>query len=196
MIRSSLDSVCSYVNAIIVLDGPFVYTPRDSLKSTDGTVEIVEEFHRKNNKLIYFSESAALSEKHKREFFFNQFGSGIRLFIIDGDEVCVGDVKKGLAKVRENKAEPLFWVKVETEGWKPRIITNKKGLHYGENHWTILDGEDRLVTDTVLFPPMTPSNTIDEFRILNLYELRSKMRDELRIQYRESMRVQGWREPG
>ena len=108
-----------------------------------------------NQKVVYFNTDATygpMLEVEKRDLFFQTVRPGGFLFIIDGDEICVGDVKAGLEQVRANPETKIFWVQVEEEGnpgWKPRIIKVEAGMHYGANHWTILDRKNELVTDSI-----------------------------------------------
>ncbi|HZW58250.1 MAG TPA: hypothetical protein VFF30_18320 [Nitrososphaerales archaeon] len=209
-LRSSFDSICMYVDAVMILDGRFLDFPE---LPEDDTVKIVQESasrfdpqYFKDNlqilqKFVYLDIEFGLGpmlEVEKRQFTFEYIPSGSYAFIIDGDEVAIGDVKAGLDFVRNNEDIKIFWVWVEEEGnpgWKPRIIRVEPGLHYGENHWTILNLKNEIVTDSA-FPTHTVSehSLIRDFKIYNFGSKRAGKRGEARIAYRETMRKRNWKE--
>ncbi len=162
-LRSSLDSICMYVNAILILDGKFLdFHEMEPDRSYDIIVDVSSRFDPRwfaaeiiNQKVVYFSTDATygpMLEVEKRDLMFQAARPNGFLFILDGDEVCIGDVKKGLEFVRANPETKIFWIKVEEDGnpgYKPRIIKLEAGLHYGTNHWTILDKKNEILTDSV-----------------------------------------------
>jgi hypothetical protein len=207
-LRSSLDSLCMYVDAVMILDGRFLdFEPL----AEDDTSKIIsetalrfdpkyfkEEFHVPQ-KFVYLDIEYSLGpmlEVEKREFTFEYIPSGTYAFIIDGDEICVGDVKAGLDYVRANSEKSIFWVYVEEEGnpgWKPRIIKVEDGMHYGGNHWTILDRKNQVVTDSTYVE--NPGHAhLTQFKIFNLGSKRSGERGAKRTLYREVMRTKEWKE--
>lgn len=210
-LRSSLDSVSMYVDAIMILDGRFLdFEPLPE----DGTARIVsesasrfdpkyfrEEF-RISQKFVYLDIEYSLGpmlEVEKREFTFQYIPQGSFAFIIDGDEVCIGDVKAGLDHVRANPDKKIFWVYVEEEGnpgWKPRIIKVENGMHYGANHWTVLDRKNLVVTDSDEKTSFNPEihSKLTQFKIFNFGSKRSGERGYERRAYREAMRKKKWLE--
>jgi hypothetical protein len=210
-LRSSLDSICMYVNAILLLDGRYLdFKEMEPDESYDIIVDCASRFDPRwfaaemiNQKVVYFSTDATFGpmlEVEKRDLMFQSARPGGFLFILDGDEICVGDVKAGLDFVRANPETKVFWVKVEEEGnpgWKPRIIKLETGLHYGVNHWTILDRKNELVTDSVYrneYADSPDHKQITDFKIFNFGSKRSGWRGVNRVAYRESLRVKKWEE--
>ncbi|MHB8565732.1 MAG: hypothetical protein ACYC7D_05390 [Nitrososphaerales archaeon] len=207
-LRSSLDSVSMYVDAIMVLDGRFLdFNPLPD----DGTARIVSESasrfdpryfreeYRLTQKFVYLDVESVLGptlEVEKRDYTFQYIPRGSYAFIIDGDEICVGDVKAGLEFVRANADKKIFWIYVEEEGnpgWKPRLIKVEDGMHYGANHWTILGRKNELVTDSV-YADNPEQEKLTQFKILNLGSKRTGERGVERIAYREIMRKKDWKE--
>jgi|SRR5579875_706964 len=207
-LRSSLDSICMYVNAVILFDGRFLDFKE---MQPDGTYEIICDVASRfdpqwfrdavmNQKFVYFNTESAygpMLEVEKRQLMFDVVREHGYLFIIDGDEICVGDVKLGLEFVRANPDRRIFWVYVEEEGnpgWKPRIIKVQGGMHYGANHWIILDRKNHVVTDSderSSFNPQTDCK-ITSFKIYNFGSKRSGERGAERVAYRETMRTRKW----
>jgi hypothetical protein len=202
-LRSSLDSICEYVDLIAILDGRFKDFPEIP---EDGTTTIISEaasrydpqFYKEGKmtqKFVIF-DTEPMTETEKRGLFFKMVIPGRFLFILDGDEVCIGDVKAGLDFVRSNPDKEIFWVWVEEEGnpcWKPRIIKVQSGMSYGENHWTILDANGRVLTDSV-FKPSPRFATIEDFKLYNFGSKKGGFRGQARAAYRERMRKKAWKE--
>ena len=204
-LRSSLDSICMYVNAVVLWDGRFL-----DFKEIpeDHTYEIISDVCQRfdprwftgdtmTQKFVYVNTEAAFGpmlEAEKRDLMFQTIRDGGFLFIIDGDEVPIGDVKAGLDFVRANSEKKSFWVYVEEEGnpgWKPRIIKVEKGMHYGANHWTILDYKNNVVTDSTYTPKLEHAQ-ITQFKIYNFK--RTGRRAQERQAYREALHSRKWNE--
>ncbi len=209
--RSSLDSICMYVSAILVLDGRYLdFKEMEPDASYEILSDVASRFDPRwfageiiNQKVVYCSTDIAygpMLEVEKRDLMFQAARPHGFLFIIDGDEVCVGDVKAGLDFVRANPDTKIFWVKVEEEGnpgWKPRIIKLEAGLHYGANHWTILDRKNELVTDSVYREEYSDSSDHKQiacFKICNFGSKRSGERGMQRIAYRKILAAKTWEE--
>ena len=209
-LRSSLDSICMYVNAILLFEGRFL--DFDKLPE-DGSYEIIGDVASRfdprwfvaqtmNQKFVYFdteSTHGPMLEVEKRSLLFQAVRERGFLFIIDGDEVAVGDVKAGFEFVKSNPDKKIFWVYVEEEGnpgWRPRIIKVETGMHYGSNHWTILDKYNDVVTDSS-FKEQEPNQAkITQFKLYNFGRQRTGARGTERLAYREAMRVKDWNERG
>ncbi|MHB8603524.1 MAG: hypothetical protein ACYC9R_12895 [Nitrosotalea sp.] len=207
-LRSSLDSLCMYVNAIVLFDGRFLDFKE---LPPDNTYEIISDValrfdprwfvgNTMNQKFVYVNTDFAygpMLEVEKRQLMLDVVRARGFLFILDGDEICVGDVKTGLDIVRANPDKKIFWVYVEEQGnpgWKPRIIKVENGMHYGANHWTILDKKNLVITDSDESRSFDTNNhcKITQFRISNLGSLRSGERGKERVKYREIMRSKKW----
>lgn len=79
---------------------------------------------------------------------------GSYAFVIDGDEIAVGDVKRAMDFMRESEAK-IGWVDLKEEGnpgLKPRFLRVENGLHYARKHWELYDKDETLVTDSVYGP--------------------------------------------
>lgn len=205
-LRSSLDSISMYVNAIVLWDGRFLdfkEMPEDNSYSI--IADVSSRFDPQwfvggimSQKFVYVNtENAfgAMLEVEKRDLMFQTVKERGFLFIIDGDEIAIGDVKAGLDFVRANPDKKIFWVYVEEDGnpgWKPRIIKVEEGMHYGLNHWTILNYKNELVTDSVWKEGNTEQAQITQFKIYNFK--RSGKRAEERQVYREILHNKKWNE--
>jgi hypothetical protein len=200
-LRSSLDSVCQYVDAVALLDGRFLDFPELEPDNTEQIIsETASRFDRRfggQEKFGVFKTKPVL-EVEKRDLTFQVVRPGNYAFILDGDEICGGDVKAGLDFVR-SKAEDgikLFWVYLEEDpgnpGWKPRIIRVEEGLHYGKNHWTILDKENNLLTDSVYDSDRKDFAKISHFKIYNFGPKRHSERRKQVIAYRELLGGKNW----
>ncbi len=200
-LRSSLDSICQYVDVVLILEGRYVDFPE---LPEDGTERIISETASRFDPRFYLTggnsqkfvvyPTEPMFEVEKRDLFFGLVREGGYLFIVDGDEIAIGDVKAGLDFVRANDPTKVFWVYVEEDGnpgWKPRIIRLEKGLHYGENHWTILDKNNEILTDSV-WRPSPNFAKVDSFKIYNFGSKRNGERQRARIAYRETMRSKEW----
>jgi hypothetical protein len=202
-LRSSFDSICHYVDALVILDGRFLDFPE---LPEDGTNQIISEtasrFDPKfggEQKFVVFKTEPSL-EVEKRELAFRIVKPGCFIFILDGDEICVGDVKAGLDFVR-SKAEDgisVFWVYVDepkgNPGWKPRIIKVEEGLRYGKNHWTILRENGQLLTDSI-YREREDFTKIENFKILNLgFTNRNDERKEQCVAYKDLWIGKSWEE--
>ncbi|MHB1868419.1 MAG: hypothetical protein ACYCPP_05680 [Nitrososphaerales archaeon] len=204
-LRSSLDSICMYVNAVVLWEGRFLdfsELPRDN------TYEIVSDVCSRfdprwfvgsamTQKFVYVDAEAAFGpmlEVEKRDLMFQTIRERGFLFIIDADEIAIGDVKAGLDFVRANPDKKIFWVYVEEDGnpgWKPRIIKVEDDMHYGVNHWTILDKKNELVTDSI-YKENPEHAQITQFKIHNFK--RTGKRSEERQAYRDILHEKKWNE--
>ena len=204
-LRSSLDSICMYVNAVVIWDGRFLdfnEMPEDN--SYEIISDVCQRFDPRwfagnvmTQKFVYVNTEAAFGpmlEVEKRDLMFQTVRERGFLFIIDGDEAAIGDVKAGLDFVRANQDKKIFWVYVEEEGnpgWKPRIIKVERGMHYGANHWTILDYKNNVVTDSIY--SFNPEHVqITQFKIYNFK--RTGKRAEARQAYRDILHEKKWSE--
>lgn len=202
-LRSSLDALCMYVNAVVLWDGRFLDFKEMPEDNSYGIIaDVSQRFDPRwfangmmTQKFVYVNTETAFGamlETEKRDLMFQTIRENGVLFIVDGDEIPIGDVKSGLDFVRANPDKKIFWVYVEEEGnpgWKPRIIKVEYGMHYGANHWTILDSRNEIVTDSIYkFNP--EHEQITQFRIHNFK--RSGKRAEARHAYREILHAKKW----
>lgn len=200
-LRSSLDSVCHYVDAVCLLDGRFLDFPE---LPEDGTNQIISEvasqFDPKfggQQKFAVFKTKPAL-EVEKRDLTFSIVKQGCFAFILDGDEQCFGDVKAGLDYVRSKADDGInvFWVYVDepkgNPGWKPRIIRVEEGLHYGKNHWTILRKDGSVLTDTT-YHENEEYAKVPHFKIYNLgFSNRHEERKKQCVAYKDLWIGKNW----
>lgn len=204
-LRSSLDSVCQYVEGVELYDGRFLDFPD---LPEDATSRIISETASRFDPRFGGSQKFGILrtnpmlEVEKRDLMFSNTNPkliehGGYKFILDGDEICIGDVKAGLEYVREN-AElgiKVFWVYVEEEpgnpGFKPRIIKMEPGLHYGKNHWVVLDKDDNVLTDSV-YRQQEDFALVPGFKIYNFGPQRNTERRKQVLQYRELRGQKKW----
>lgn len=207
-LRSSLDSICMYVNADLLFEGRFLdfhELPEDNSYAIIS--DVASRFDPRwfvaqamNQKFLYFDTDSIygpMLEVEKRSLIFHVVRQRGFLFIIDGDEIPIGDVKAGLDFVRANPDKKIFWVYVEEEGnpgWRPRLIKVERGMCYGSNHWTILEKEKKVVTDSIWRDGNPDHAKVTQFKIHNFGSERSGKRALERVAYRESMRIKGWKE--
>lgn len=246
-LRSTLDSVSWYSDAVIILDGKFRGF-RDLPK--DNTEQIYEDVARRFDPDVYTQDYIAslgrgigyipqkfiyldtkqihhkycldckrplepseilthplahktllqtnvdLPETKKRDLFFGLIREGFYAFIIDGDEVAIGDVKAGFEHMARSQAR-IGWVYLNEDGnpgFKPRFLRVEKAMHYGKNHWTILDKDSKVVTDSLYNPNEMNQVEINEFELYNFSHKRKGERQEARIEYRELMSRTKWDE--
>lgn len=200
-LRSALDSVCQYVDVLCLLEGRYLDFPE---LPEDGTERIISETASRFDPRFYLTGGNSqkfivypcdvIKEVEKRDLFFKLVKPGAYLFILDGDEIAIGDVKAGLDFVRANDPIKIFWIYVEERGnpgWKPRIIRVEEGLHYGNNHWTILNKDDTVLTDSV-WKESPDFAQIHDFKIYNFGSKRSGERQKARMAYKEILHQKKW----
>jgi hypothetical protein len=174
----------------------------------DGTNQIISDvasqfdprFGREQKFAVF--KTKPLLEVEKRDLTFEVIRPGCLAFIIDGDEICIGNVKEGLDFVRSQAEDGIsvFWIYVDeprgNPGWKPRIIKIDEGLHYGHNHWTILRKDDSVLTDTV-YQERKDFLKVSQFKIFNLgFSNRNEERQKQCIAYKDLMIRHNWQERG
>jgi len=201
-LRSSIDSICMYVNAVLLLDGRFL----DFIElEPDSSYEIIADVSSRfdprwfigqamNPKIVYFNTESAygpMLEIEKRDLFFQTVRPNGFLFTINGDEVCVGDVKAGLDFVRTNPETKIFWVhtyREEKQSWEPRIIKVEAGHHYGNAPSIVLDKKNELVTDSV-YGNLDTDKRIDAFSIFDFGAWRSGERAQAKVEFQKLKEV-------
>lgn len=153
----SLNSVASFCDRIVILDGAFESYPHKfaSGGSDDGTVELVREWllQWKGEGFLALPRSPWPNQQFKRSSYFRFGDPGDWFFVIDGDE----EVVDGQDEIHEF----LTGIKPETDGilvreiiqkgegrevvrWPglaPRLIRFKPGLRYSETYRLIVNVE-------------------------------------------------------
>ena len=156
-----------------------------------GSEIVTDDSHTGHN--LKEVANVELSETDKRNLFFRSIEPGNWAFIIDGDEVCVGDVKLAFEEVKKSE-QRVGWVFVEEQGnpgFKPRFLKVEKGMRYGQKHWEILDGAGKLITDSYWH---AGDFALDSFKIYNFGYQRRSDRGKAHDEYRETMRKKNWKE--
>ncbi len=190
LIRSSIDGIKHYVDDIYVSDGAY----RSDKLSNDYADEIIEDCLTLIDNLegILWLNRPNLTESEKRNELFSRVEEGNWIFWIDGDEVCVGDVKKGLNKVR-NAYTDLCLVRVFNNGrawtWIPRFIRSRPNFNLEPKHWIYNYGKEVIYDGHAVYIPYTE---IDDFFIINCNALRGKNRQEEDLIYKEFMAIRNW----
>src|SRR5487761_554178 len=201
-LRSSLDSFVNYVDVVCMIEGRYLDFPE---LPVDSTEKIISETASRFDPRFYLTGGNPqkfivypvdpMKEVEKRDLFFKLVRPGGYLFVMDGDEVAVGDVKAGLDFVRENEPTKVFWVYVEEKGnpgWKPRIIRVEEGLHYGKNHWTILRKDGSVLTDTT-YHENEEYAKVPHFKIYNLgFSNRHEERKKQCVAYKDLWIGKNW----
>jgi hypothetical protein len=184
-LRSSLDSVCHYVDALAILDGRVL--DQKELPG-DATDKIISEtasrfdprFVSNGQKFAVFRTKPVLPFE-KKNVIFAVVRSGCYAFLVHGDEICVGDVKSGLDYVREHALESeIFFVKVidplESTGsrFEPRIIKVKNGLHFSDHSpfTTVFDSDNEVFAHDKM--ARKRSTEISDFQIYKFSKERSE----------------------
>jgi len=160
-IGKSIESIYDHVDRIIVIDGPYIGFPHNSLKSTDGTREIVRSF---GSKVELVDIPFPLEQWAKRSMMFGYKADWY--FWIDGDEIAVGDVGEGMDFVRRSKDEvlrvkmrlwnppsnPAEWCieSIRQKGYYevayPKFFRWQPGLHFSGYHNVVRDINRRLIS--------------------------------------------------
>lgn len=192
LIRSSIDSIKHYVDEIYIADGAY----RQNKLSDDNTPAIVEDclIGTMETQGLLWINRPNLSEIEKRNELYARVPEGEWIFIIDGDEICVGDVKKVIQQIKQCPLDVCL-IKVFNNGkgwtWSPRFIRAKKNFRLGPNHWTYNYG-DKVIYDES--GTHVQSLEITDFFMINCNVLRGKERIEQDIVYREFMSARNWDE--
>jgi len=131
-IEKSLNSIVDFVDKVVVVDGPFLGYPSVSLQSDDGTLDILKQY----KKVQVIHVPRRMRQPEKRSLYFTEDVDWY--FIIDGDEIAVGDVAAGFEYVKslEDKGA-LVEVKLRTvPTLYMRFVKYQPGLHYhGVHHY-------------------------------------------------------------
>ncbi len=190
LICSSIDSIKHYVDEVYVSDGAY----RLDKLSNDETDEIIGDCLTAIDNLdgLLWFNRPNLTEVDKRNELFSRVKEGHWIFWIDGDEVCVGDVKKGLDKIRHAYTD-LCLVRVFNNGrawtWIPRFIRSKSNFHLDPKHWIYNYDKEVIYDGRIVYIPYTE---IDDFFIINCNALRGKDRQEEDLIYKEFMGIRNW----
>jgi len=179
-IQFSLESIYDYVDQIVVVDGPFKGFPHNSLSSTDGTLDFLRQFEKVTVKRI----EQPLRQEEKRNLYFD--GGADWYFIIDGDEICFGDVKGGFDFVREHSPELFTCLTITTfekTGIQRRIrfYSERVSPHYLIGHAVVCDKHNNPIN-----APTTSPDHVPYFFVANCESLRDYKRKEVMHRYRAS----------
>lgn len=176
LIRSSLDTVMPYVDGAFALSGKFF----DDRRSDDRTDEILREFGV--NILPY---KPNLTQIEARNYLYSQVPEGSWIFIVDGDEVVIGNMKDAMQLVRQTEKD-VCSVLVFNNGsmWtlRPRFVRSRKDFHLGERHW------DYCFADKKFFDGQfqIDHNWLKMISILNCNPLRT---NPPRVEYHKNFRT-------
>lgn len=193
-IEESIRSYLDAIDEVIVIDGAYRGFPSTNDLSNDGTIDIVchliEQYPNKVS--LYFEPR--LTELAKRNLLLHLVPQGDWAFIVDGDEVCKGDVDYGMRRIRETDGDvgSVNLRQVHPDGSSDvaeyrRLIKRQKGVHYEGTHYglTYEDGSQ----------PHTGGHKVlhvTDFEIQHLSELRIPERNTPRLKYRELMDARNW----
>ncbi len=192
LIRSSLDSVKHYVDEVFVADGAY----RLDKLSDDETYDIIDDCLTGMDDDIgrLWLNKPNLTEIEKRNILYSGVPGGNWIFIIDGDEICVGDVKRGLEKVRASEF-PICEVQVFNNGrpwmWFPRFFRSRRDFHLKGNHWTYKYGGEVVWEGAGV---KVPTLRINDFVIINCNVLRPANRLWHDTIYKAFMSARQWNE--
>lgn len=174
----SLMSIADFVDKIVIVDGPYIGFDHKALKSNPKTYKILKKFGKVVTKVITIDRP--MSEEKKRSLYFT--GDCDLYFLLDGDEVVIGNIDKGLDWVRNQPHRDVFGVRVvlprSLHSAYPRILRCKEGLYYDRcDDMTIRDGDGKVYSPVLNFP------VVPDFAIINLEFLRSVRRQEVWARY-------------
>ena len=149
VVERSLGPLLPYVDAAVLMDGP-LYNP----KPDDGTTDLVRRMCAKEGKPLVV-DSASGVEFEVRSKMLTHVPAGDYLLMVDADEVPEGDVSVLFETVRANPQVDVFWVKVDEDYfdtgrqivWKVKVFRVFPGYRFYPNHWTLVDGNSRLITN-------------------------------------------------
>ena len=130
-LEAMLPSIEGKVDGIFAVDGLIKHFPKFDVLSTDGSTEILE---RHGAKII--SKGIWDDEVQKRNEYIKAANGNDTLFIIDCDEVLRGEVP-----------QDYDWYTMSVYTFMPPVENHRRlryfpksdGLHYQDNHWTLVD---------------------------------------------------------
>ena len=205
----TLDSVKDHVDNIIIADGAYKAYLQNYLKfdktvkpySTDGTLELIELFKKKQNLPITLincpNNRPWKNQVVKRTALLNAVPDKDWFVILDSDEMLYGGVKEGINEVMSSGCIqghiPLFNVGLDTSGyipfWHPRIFLKLPGMHYERKHWLLCDFAHRIIEQT--YPTWGTNKCV----LAHLKVFRNHRRLAPHMQYMLDMSEKGWLEP-
>lgn len=162
--EKSLKSIIDYVERVIVVYGPYIGFPLKNFNGgKDEYVRVCEKYGAE------FFEVEDMTQSAKRSLCFELITEGEYVFIIDDDEICVGDVEVGFRKIREHDEDfGLIYVDDEMRpDWRVRIMKCRKNFRYGPRHWEITNVNTGEVVSEYVSTRL-PSFYIHDFKIYNM----------------------------
>jgi len=181
-IRKSLDSVLPFADRIVVVEGRIKGYPFESEYSTDGTLDILDEYSDKCNLVRIHAKD--LTQQEMRDLYLCG-KEGDTYFILDGDEVLETEqnikeqIKKGI----------VYWL------WSVDAITQKRQTAIrvfphipGIRHHPSIGGAGYLVD--AMCRPLHYSLTTQELegaRIIHYTNMRSDERKRAKEKYWQSV---------
>lgn len=204
-LTACLESLVGNVDSVIVADGAYQLYYDEIRKtdpdvkpySTDGTLEILKDFHGLPNLTVLPAPDKPWTNQcEKRTTLIEAVSIGDWFVIIDGDEMLHGDVEEGLEEIYESGCSvahvPLYNVGLDVERlhprWHPRIYEKTEGMHYRGTHWHLRDKYKKIIEERY------PVFWTDRFVLVHFKALK---RLEKLIPHQEYMRLMqgfGWME--
>ena len=131
LIQDCLRSIKGKVDYIVSVDGPFAEFPHLSIPSSDGSLEIAQNY----SDMVIGSTTPWINQAEKRNASLNQDFNPDYFLVIDTDEIFWGDLPPELWQDRYTiNFEEHFSDGMVLHLPRPRLFRNVPGLHYHLKH--------------------------------------------------------------
>jgi hypothetical protein len=202
-----LESLIDNVDGIIVADGAYhryyehykAFDPQAQPWSTDGTIEIIENFTGKPSTRIIRQPEGELWENQikKRTALVEAVPDGDSFIIIDADEMVAGDFQEAVEQWYDSgcvcSSTPIYSPGTHfervTPRWHPRLFEKMEGMHYRGTHWHLRDRFGRIIEEKY------PQFWTDLMAIVHFKPFKTKARLIPHANYMGELAQQGWLEP-
>jgi len=201
-----LESLVDNVDHIIVADGAYKlyyehflqFDPEAKPYSNDGSIELIKAF-RDLPPVTFIDNGGELWENQtvKRSALVAAVPDGDSFFIIDADEMIVGDFQEaiedwmdsGLICCQFTLYHPGTEIERVNPAWHPRIFRKTKGMHYRGTHWHLRDAKNYVIEEQY------PIYRSDKIALVHFKPFKTKARLIPHANYMNELGAQGWIEP-
>jgi hypothetical protein len=117
-ITDSINSIAGFADRFVFIDGAFRHRPleNNSIKSTDGTIPLLEKLIPEEKRIIIQTETPWETEIEVRSQYFKHVPVGDWVFQIDADETVHGDKQQARRELTDTKSNVFAAL---TEGFGP-----------------------------------------------------------------------------
>jgi len=194
----TLESLIGVIDKVLIMDGAYEDWPSKNDVSDEETLHVIERYKQWLN--IEYDAAPRLSEVEKKNRNLSKLEAGDIALLIDADEIAIGLIREGFERARdmvEYDCWTLHYIDIKPGSrmvyrpipWiHPRLLRYKPGMHYEETHWIIKDLEGKRYDQT------SEAKRINEFFLIHLSFLHTKLYEEQRRIYNYKMTAKGWKE--